>query len=215
MPSGRVFKPEQYINQRYGRLTVIEFSEFKKSGKAFRHAMFLCDCECGSRLDVSIYNLRSGNTVSCGCYRTEINTKHGCHQSAEYSHWEHMITRATSDHPDVAKYYKSRGITVCPDWIGDGGFQRFLEHIGPRPSSVHTVDRIDNNRGYEPGNVRWATRSQQARNTRRNRVVTVGGEDMCLTDACRKLGLSYHRVLGRLRSGWSQARALELKETAP
>lgn len=208
----RVFNPEQYYGQKYGRLTIVEFSRFKPEQAKFRHHLYWCECECGNRVESSIYLMRSGNTSSCGCFRRELMTKHGMHGSPEYQIWEGVIQRGTGN--DHTKYYADRGITVCDEWSGEGGFKAFYDHIGPRPSPQHSVDRIDNDRGYEPGNVRWATSKEQARNTSRNRFFDVNGERLCLTDACAKYGLPFARVYYRLKRGWSIERALDLKEVA-
>lgn len=212
MPSGRVFVPEQYYGQKYGRLTVREFSEFRQSGKRFRHAFFKCDCDCGAFYEASIYALRSGNTASCGCLRREMITTHGMSRHPEYGVWEGMVRRGLGK--ECRRSYADRGISICPDWTGIGGFVNFINHIGPRPSPKHSVDRIDNDKGYVPGNVRWATMKEQLRNTSRNRWVTVHGQRMCLADACDRLGLKYHTVLYRLKRGWDEARALNLAEAA-
>jgi hypothetical protein len=211
MPRGRVFNPSQYYGQKYGRVTVKEFLEFRQSGK-FRHAMFSCDCDCGVEYVASIYSLRSGNTSSCGCLRREMMTTHGKSRTIEYQIWEGVVRRGSGK--EAREAYYERGIRICDEWMGDAGFANFLEHIGPRPSPQHSVDRIDNNRGYEPGNVRWATPREQSRNTRRNRWVTVDGERMCLRDACDRVGLKYHTVLYRLKRGWDEDRALRPLEEA-
>ena len=204
MPSGRVFNPTQYYGQKYGRLTIREFSRFKPSGAKFKHHMYLCDCECGAEVEASIYNLRSGNTESCGCLRRELMTKHGMHGSTEYQIWEGVVRRGSGK--EHRSHYLDRGITVCDEWTGEGGFQAFFDHIGPRPSSKHSVDRIDNDRGYEPGNVRWATNKEQSRNTSRNRIVTVNGQSMCLAEACERFGIEYGTAFYRLKRGWSVER---------
>jgi len=212
MPKGRGFEPEQYYGQKYGRLTVRKFSEFRQSGKRFRHAMFLCGCDCGATYEASIYSLRSGNTASCGCLRREMMTTHGQSRTVEYQIWEGMVRRGTGKENRNSYYH--RGIHICGEWLGEYGFARFIEHIGPRPSPKHSVDRIDNNRGYEPGNVRWATPAEQSRNTRRNKWVTVDGERMCLRDACNRVGVKYHTALYRLKRGWCDNRALLPVEAA-
>lgn len=204
MPSGRVFQPEKYVGQVYGQLTVREFSHWRETKAKFRHAIFECECTCGEVCEASIYNLRSGNTISCGCFRRELMTKHGMHGSQEYHIWEGIIQRGTGK--GAKKYYADRGITVCDAWRGEGGFQAFFEHIGPRPSQKHSVDRIDNDRGYEPGNVRWATNKEQSRNKSWNRIVTVKGESMCLAEACERFGVEYGTAFYRLKRGWSAER---------
>lgn len=100
------------------------------------------------------------------------------------------------------KYYGARGILVCDEWLAPGGFDKFIAHIGPRPSPLHTIDRLDNSRGYEPGNVRWATRKEQARNTRRNKKLVVGKVAMLLDDWAKKTGISRNTITSRLRQGW-------------
>lgn len=83
-----------------------------------------------------------------------------------------------------------------------------MEDVGPRPSKLHTLERIDNNGDYEPGNVRWATRAEQMRNTRANRNITFSGETMCLMDWAKRLGVSCSAMRGRFRRRWSIEKAL-------
>ena len=98
---------------------------------------------------------------------TELVTTHGLSDLPEYSHWCSMKQRCHN--PNNPKYpdYGARGIVVCEQWRHD--FPAFYEHIGPKPSSEHSVDRIDNDKPYEPGNVRWATPTEQANNRRQAR----------------------------------------------
>jgi hypothetical protein len=99
------------------------------------------------------------------------------------------------------KDYYDRGIRVCEDWRGRGGFQRFIEHIGWRPGSELSLDRIDNDRGYEPGNVRWATAIEQNRNTRKNTFVTIDGVTKTVPEWAEESGLATHVIHGRLVRG--------------
>lgn len=117
----------------------------------------------------------------------------------EYRAWHNALRRCRPGGPDADCYY-DRGIRVAPEWHGREGFARFLAHIGPRPSAAHSLDRADNDRGYEPGNVRWATRSEQRRNSRpqtaRRLIDGVG-----VADFARALGVSRNTVYVRLREG--------------
>ncbi len=198
----------KYIGDKYGRLTCLAFVRVDVAPSGFRCRVFRFRCDCGNTVDLSIYKARSGNSQSCGCLRREMMTRHGQSNSDEYTSWEHMIQRGRSADPEVAKNYADRGIVVCNEWKGVGGFQSFVDCIGPKPSPKHTVERIDNDKGYEPGNVKWATKQEQQFNTRRNRYVTVAGKRMCLAEACRLLDLNYYRTLYRIRSGWPEEEAL-------
>ena len=102
--------------------------------------------------------------------------------------------------------YGGRGIQVCERWRNS--FESFVADLPPRPSERHSLDRIDNNGNYEPGNVRWATAAEQARNRRDSRLLTLGSETLTLTDWTRRLGLSRGTIQRRLRAGWSDERTL-------
>lgn len=119
-------------------------------------------------------------------------------RSAERTTWRNMLTRCGD--PKNCNYhrYGARGITVCSRWQS---FDLFLADVGPRPSPTHSLDRIDNNGNYEPGNVRWATRRVQLNNTRRNRYVTISGETRSLTEWARHYGVRPTTADARLRGG--------------
>lgn len=155
--------------QRFGRLEVVAFARVNRS----RNACWLCRCDCGKERVVSGHELRRGRTSSCGCWRSAVkillNLKHG-HKRAgsetpEYRAWHSMISRCTNPKLEAWKYYGGRGITVCDRW--KNSFEAFLADMGPRPSPNLSIDRFPNNDGnYEPGNCRWATRSEQRANQR-------------------------------------------------
>ena len=105
------------------------------------------------------------------------------------------------------KDYGGRGISIHPDWIGRGGFQSFLSEIGPRPSPNHTLDRIDNNKGYVPGNIRWATRTIQNRNASKN-VFLTDGVTKTIAEWVLETGLCHSTIRYRLSLGWSDERVL-------
>lgn len=129
-------------------------------------------CACGNTTIVQLAKLRSGETKSCGCYRRVFervgNRKHGYShgktKAPEYGVWNSIVQRCTNPRHQAFADYGGRGISVCAEWRYD--FVAFFNHVGPRPSPVHSIDRVNNNGNYEPGNVRWATAVEQAHNRR-------------------------------------------------
>jgi len=153
--------------QKFGRWTV---NKFVRSG------LYSCKCACGTVSEVHTSNLTSGKSKSCGCLRSEARRKHGMSSTREYRIWSAMRDRCSNPRRKGFKYYGGRGITVCARW---GDFRTFLADMGPCPSPRHSIDRIDVDRGYEPGNCRWATSAAQASNKRSAREVVLAS----LTDA--------------------------------
>lgn len=151
----------------FDRLTVVSFAGMAKDGRQFE-----CQCLCGNRITALGKSLRGGNTRSCGCKQREaagsLRRSHGLSKTVEYRIWKGMKDRCYNPNDEEFVNYGGRGIAVCDEWVND--FERFLKDVGPRPSPELTIDRIDNNIGYRPGNVRWATRADQVRNTRRTRI---------------------------------------------
>lgn len=133
------------------------------------------------------------------------------HKSAEYRIWASMRQRCAD--PNHAGYprYGARGVTVCERWQT---FENFLADMGRRPSSDHSIDRIDNNGSYGPSNCRWATRDEQNRNKRNNIWITVHGVRAIVNDHARKYGIDRRIVTRRLRDGWDEERAV-LEPSSP
>jgi hypothetical protein len=130
-----------------------------------RHRVALCRCDCGVTKEVSADAIRAGRQRSCGCARTV----HGMSGTPEYRTWANLIDRCTNPCSKSYDRYGGRGIRVCDRWRAS--FEAFLADVGPRPSAKHSIDRYPDNDGhYEPGNVRWATRTEQQRNTSRARL---------------------------------------------
>jgi len=179
---------------RFGRLTVIGYADRRR----------ICRCDCGKMLSVDVSALHRQR--SCGC-----QMKHGAAQRAatrpEYRIWVGIKTRCTNVRSHGYHRYGGRGIVMHKPWAAS--FETFLRDVGSRPSPEHTLDRYPNNDGnYEPGNVRWATRAEQARNTTRTRLLTFDGMTMCAKDWATKIGLKYSTLRQRLQYGWSVARTL-------
>lgn len=135
-----------------------------------------------------------------------MSTRHGLTNTPEYTAWRSMIARCTI--PSASHYaeYGGRGIRVCEHWRRS--FLAFFGHVGARPSATHSLDRIDPNGHYEPGNVRWATRQEQSRNQRSNRMLTIDGERMCLTDWSKRSPVSAAAITRRLDAGWDDHSAV-------
>lgn len=147
----------------FHRFTAISFVE-KKRGNAF----WLCKCVCGQSRVVAYHKLVTGHSKSCGCLKVEQFRarfrKHGQRWSVEWSTWRNIKTRCTNPKTWNWKNYGGRGITICDRW--KNSFADFLADMGPRPSGEYSIDRIDNSRGYEPGNCRWADSKTQRANRR-------------------------------------------------
>ena len=167
--------------ETFGRLTVVsELTERTKQGKV----RVACECSCGNKVEVVASDLRSGMTKSCGCLQREVvsklNLKHGMGSTRNNPHpvyrvWVGMRNRCNNPKDKHFADYGGRGIFVSPEW---DDFEVFLRDMGDRPSPKHSIDRIDNNLGYFPGNCRWATPDEQATNRRphaNQRVVVVDG----------------------------------------
>jgi hypothetical protein len=154
---------------RFGRLIVTQETEPFVRANGNKDRAYLCVCDCGNTKKIRLRNLTSGNTSSCGCEgvtaRISANTKHGMHKTRVYHAWENMKARCTKKNNPEWKNYGERGISVCQDWINS--FENFFNYIGEPPEGM-SLDRINNNGNYEPGNVRWATQKEQCNNQRRS-----------------------------------------------
>lgn len=174
---------------------------------------WLCACDCGVQKEIDSNVLRQGDTLSCGCYRSEmksrmireIRTTHGRSRSSIYSIWCKMRERCKNPKESSFSRYGGRGISVCERW--DSSFENFLSDVGERPKGK-TLDRIDNSGNYEPSNCRWATPKEQAWNTRRNRYFEADGETLILSEWAKRLGTSTDTIDLRLKAGWPVEQAL-------
>lgn len=124
-------------------------------------------------------------------------------RTPEWMAWQNMRARCHNQNLRQYKDYGGRGIKVCDQWQGKGGFKTFLNDVGFRPSEEYTLDRIDNALNYEPGNVRWATRYQQNSNTRKNIYLTANGKTQTISQWSRELGIPNSTLTARYNLGWT------------
>lgn len=198
--------------QVLGRWTVLRYSHTSDGPR--RVVFWLCRCECGTEAVVRSADLRRGHSLSCGCLKRDATvanfTTHGQAKasgwSPEYRAWCNMLSRCYNQNGTRWGRYGGRGITVCARWRES--FEAFYADMGPRPSKEHSLDRIENDGNYEPGNVRWATRTQQMTNMSRNRLITIGSRTLCLADWAKERGVSIATVKTRMRRGMTIEKAL-------
>ena len=195
---------------KFGKLFVPAQTPSKNSSGELE---WKCVCECGKQTTVRGYSLRRGSTTSCGCNRGENGkqswTTHGRSQSAEYGHWLAMIRRCSvPDNQDYA-YYGGRGIRVCSRWANN--INAFIEDMGPIPGPEFTIDRVDGNGNYEPGNCRWSTREEQSNNRRHVRKYEVDGQLMSIAQIARQKNIPYSTLFDRVnKNGMSLEQALNV-----
>lgn len=183
------------VGETFGRLTVTCRVANDRAGRA----SWYCSCSCGGFKIIDSKALRTGKTASCGC----LCYSHQQSGSPLYKVWASMRERCNNPRAKSFAHYGARGITVCERWAG---FELFLADMGPRPNG-YSIERRDNDGNYEPGNCYWATDFEQAQNTRRTRLITVGGDTRTITEWTRKLGGSVSMIHCRLKRGWTEEAA--------
>jgi hypothetical protein len=196
--------------QKIARLTVLE----RVPNDRFNRACWLCRCDCGRELVVATNALRTGNTRSCGCLMrdraaqicTWRNTSHGESGSPEHVAWLAMKERVRNPNHRQFHNYGGRGIKVCDRWLNS--YENFLADVGRKPTRKHTLDRIDVDGDYEPGNVRWATLAEQQSNKTTNVFVSAFGERLTVSQWARKTGVGRHNISNRLKAGWTPEQAV-------
>lgn len=196
---GRVVPPSKFKpGQQFGKWTIVELRQPKA----------LSRCECGIERDVYITHLVSGASASCGACgeRAMPALTHGQTNTAEFRIWMGMKARCKYACVPAFDHYGGRGIKVCDRWLES--FESFLADMGPRPSTDHSIDRINVDGDYEPGNCRWATRSEQSINRRCTKKLTVGGRTQSLAEWSREIGIGLHTLAWRRRQGWSPERII-------
>lgn len=161
--------PLNLLDQRFGRL-VVSAADGSERGRR----MWLCICDCGNETRAASKTLRNGHKRSCGCLVRDVATqnirgarnpgKHGMTGTSTYNIWKSMISRATGKGSSIVRE-RYKAISVCERWLS---FDNFLADMGERPAGL-TLERMKNELGYEPGNCKWATYTEQANNRRPRR----------------------------------------------
>lgn len=188
-------------SMKFGRWTIV--SDCPSSVPGNRRV--ICVCDCGTEKSVRLAGLKAGQSKSCGCLRVEravpamssSRTKHSMCGTPEYAAWAHMIQRCHNPKDKSYPNYGGRGIEVYQEWRES--FASFLAHIGKKPSQSHTLERVNSNKGYEPGNVRWATRNEQASNKRSNYFIVHDGQEKTVKQLASEWGCCIVTVTNRVR----------------
>ena len=203
--------PKDLTDQRFGRLVAIR----QVGSNSSKSRLWLCRCDCGNEKVIPANQLYPDgkSTRSCGCLRSDSKRgkakTHGKSRTPLHRVWLSIVRRCTTPSNNGYPNYGGRGILICDQWRHD--IQAFYDHVTQLPDygkKGYSIDRIDNDGNYEPGNVRWATRTEQNRNTRRNVLIAFNGKTQCLQDWANELELSPDTITSRIKAGWDIERAL-------
>lgn len=191
--------------KRYGKLLVVGRDTNRKPVGHWK-----CICDCGETTSVYGTSLRNGGTTSCSCVRNATHVTHGRSNSSVYNIFKGMTQRCLNENNPRYKRYGGRGIKICDRWhpATPNAFDNFLEDMGERPTSKHSIDRINNDGNYEPENCQWATLEEQGSNKSTNRNLTLVGRTQTLSRWAREKGIKPSVVDKRLRIGWTESQAL-------
>jgi hypothetical protein len=195
--------------RRFGSLLVC----WPDGKNANAHILWLCVCDCGRLVHKFGTNLLSGKTVLCGEGDHKKRAAKALNSSPEHRVWMGMVERCSNPNHNRYEYYGGRGIRVCDRWLN---FENFYADMCPRPVGPRrmTIDRIDSNGNYEPGNCRWADYFEQARNqrpkrlNRNNRLITISGRTQTIAQWARAVGLSHAAFTARVDAGWQGEKLL-------
>ena len=199
MPTARI----DLTGQVFHAWTVLGFSATRTMPSGARKPFWNCRCVCGAEREVDGASLRTGHSKGCGCTKrvaiSKSRTKHGHTSGAEvsptYWSWTAMRARVRGGNRSAARYYASKGVKICKRW---DDFANFLEDMGERPEGM-SIDRIDPDGDYEPGNCEWASDTDQANNTRQRRVIFYKGEGHTAPEWARILGVGLKLINSEIR----------------
>ncbi len=193
--------------KKFGRMKVLSRDTTRKG------VFWNCVCDCGNSRSVVSQNLRDGITKSCGCLMLEVckrhRVTHGLNSNGKthpvYETYKGMIRRCRNKKRNDWHLYGGRGIKVCDRWKDP---VKFIEDMLPSWKPGLTIERIDVNGNYDPGNCRWATVKEQARNKRNNRIITIGEKSKCISEWAEFMNIPNSRIEARIKRGWSESEAV-------
>lgn len=195
---------------KYGRLTVVDGSSYKKKYRQSFKEVVTAVCDCGNTKEYIHGNLKNGHTQSCGCIWKEkspfiVRSKtHGMYHTATYKSWHSMLSRCRLDSADKLGHYRKRGIKVCKRWTK---FENFYKDMGERPKGK-TLDRIDTNGNYKPENCRWSTYREQANNKRNTIFISYDSQVRRINEWSKLLGIPRNTIYCRYSKGWTSQKIL-------
>ena len=169
-----MYRFQDISGTKFNRLTAVKRTGTSNGG----NAIWIFKCDCGAEKEIDSSLVKRGHIKSCGCMRKELmrsqknGYKHGMAGTAIYKAWVDAYSRCRDKNHQGYRNYGGRGIKFSEEFLGENGLERFSNELGQKPSKSHSVDRIDNERGYEPGNLRWATKREQRRNQRSRKCNT-------------------------------------------
>lgn len=210
--------------QQFGRLTVLTETRVPDRIRPSGRKAWICRCVCGTFVTLKHGQLVS-KTRSCGCLSSDVTVaqnraRKGTHRKAirfkelpEYETWCGMKKRCNNPNTKGFSDYGGRGITVCDRW--QHSFADFLADMGSRPSRDHTIERINNEKGYSPDNCKWLEKEKQAQNKRNNRTLTFKGETLCISEWARRTGFHIETLRRRLAKNWSIEHTLTVRLRRP
>ena len=209
---GKKGKNRLAVGQVFGRLQIVSMLRTRGSKEAPGSLICQCQCQCGGTANIVGPSIASGKTGSCGCIRREVSrasrvaalTTHGMVNTPTWLSWRSMLARCGNPNATDYERYGGRGISVCHEW---GSFETFYRDMGARPPGK-SLDRINTNGNYEPGNCRWATSAEQNQNRRNNKlcwdtVREIRSSDDNYTQLSIRFGVSWSLIRKvRMNSVW-------------
>lgn len=205
MPKSSILASELRIGDRVGKVEIIARATAGIRPSGHKYGRFRLRCDCGFEWDSDSSIFTRGRITQCRNCKQKAAEVRDC---AEYEIWKAIKQRCRNPKNKAYKNYGARGIDICDRWADS--FEAFLEDVGYRPSPDLSLDRVENSKGYEPGNVEWRTYAEQSRNTRSNHWITYKNKTLCLTDWARLAGRSPAKILYWTSKGYTDQEALQI-----